>query len=59
MLWVAEVVMRIDIDNVHVRKDKCHKDCDWYWEEEFECTNWRQFIDGDDYAWLECFTPKK
>ena len=47
--------MRIDIDNVHVYKDRKHKDCDWFDEDDFECTNWRDFRDPEDYAWLECF----
>lgn len=51
--------MRIDPDNIHIRKDKKHKNCDWYWYEKQECTNWRQFIDPEDYAWLECFKEKE
>ena len=35
--------MRIDIDNVHVRKDRKHEDCDWFDDSDFECTNWRDF----------------
>ena len=48
---------RIDADNLHVRKDKRHKDCDWYDPTDFECTNWKKFTDGDDYANVECFQP--
>ena len=48
---------RIDADNLHVRKDKRHKDCDWYDPTDFECTNWKTFTDGDDYAIVECFQP--
>ena len=51
--------MRINPDEVHIRRDKKHKDCEWYWDEEFECTNWRDFKDGECYAWVECFKPKK
>ena len=51
--------MRIDIDNVHVRKDRKHEDCDWFDESDFECTNWRDFRDPIDYAWRECFKEKE
>lgn len=48
---------KIDADNLHLLKTKKHKDCDWYDQEEFECTNWRELTDGEDYAILECFKP--
>lgn len=50
--------MKIDIDNVHVCKDRKHEDCDWFDESDFECTNWMDFRDPKDYAWLECFKEK-
>lgn len=32
--------MKINADNLHCLPDKQHKDCDWYYPEEMECTNW-------------------
>lgn len=49
--------MKIDADDLHIRRDKKHKDCDWYDMSDFECTNWREFVDPEDYANVECFAP--
>ena len=49
--------MKIDADNLHIRRDKKHKDCDWYDEKNMECTNWKEFEDPEGYAIVECFAP--
>lgn len=49
--------MKIDPDNLHIRKDKQHKDCDWYDEKDMECTNWGEFIEDILPAYVECFKP--
>ena len=51
--------MKIDPDNLHIRRDKTHKDCDWYYPEEMECTNWGEFVEDCLPAYVECFKPKK
>jgi hypothetical protein len=48
---------KIDIDNVHILRNKKHKDCDWYDFNEFECTNWRELIDPECNAFVECYAP--
>ena len=50
--------MKIDADNLHVRGDRKHKDCDWYDENDFECTNWGEFKDPEGCAFVECYAPK-
>ena len=52
-------IMKLDVDNLHVYKKYYHKDCEWYWMENMECTNWRTFKDPEDYALLECFQKRK
>ena len=47
---------KIDADNLHILKEHKHKECWWFWEQEFECTNWGWFVDPEEYAILECFT---
>lgn len=49
--------MKIDADNLHIRNDKKHRDCDWFDVNDFECTNWREFVDPEDYANVECYAP--
>ena len=51
--------MRINPDELHCLPDKQHKDCDWYYPEEYECTNWRMFIEDTLPAFVECFKPKE
>ena len=50
--------MKINPDDLHLHPTKQHKDCDWYWQEEMECTNWRMFIEDILPAYVECFKPK-
>lgn len=49
--------MKIDADDLHIRPDKKHKDCDWYHHEEMECTNWGEFEEDCQPAYVECFAP--
>ena len=49
--------MKIDADNLHIMKDKKHRDCDWYDEKEMECTNWGEFIENILPAYVECYAP--
>ena len=49
--------MKIDADDLHCLPDKTHKDCDWYYPEEMECTNWREFMEDCLPAYVECFAP--
>ena len=52
------MMVKIDADNLHILKEHKHNECDWFWEDELECTNWCTFVDPEDYAILECFTEK-
>ena len=49
--------MKINPDNLHIMKDKKHRDCDWYDEKEMECTNWGEFIENILPAYVECYAP--
>ena len=49
--------MKINPDNLHIMKDKKHRDCDWYDEKEMECTNWGEFIENIFPAYVECYAP--
>ena len=49
--------MKIDADNLHCLADKQHKDCDWYDEKKMECTNWGEFEEDCQPAYVECFAP--
>ena len=49
--------MKIDPDNLHCHPTKKHKDCDWYYPEEMECTNWKTFWEDTCPAFVECFKP--
>ena len=49
--------MKIDADNLHVRNNKKHRDCDWYDEKNMECTNWGEFIENIPPAYVECYAP--
>ena len=49
--------MKINPDNLHIMKDKKHRDCDWYDEKEMECTNWGEFIENILPAYVACYAP--
>ena len=49
--------MKINPDNLHIMKDKKHRDCDWYDEKNMECTNWGEFIENILPAYVECYAP--
>lgn len=49
--------MKINADDLHCLPDKQHKDCDWYDEKEMECTNWGEFEEDCQQAYVECFAP--
>ena len=49
--------MKINADDLHCLPDKTHKDCDWYYPEEMECTNWGEFKEDILPAYMECFAP--
>lgn len=49
--------MKLNPDDLHIHPDKQHKDCDWYDNEEMECTNWREFMEDTQPAFVECYAP--
>ena len=49
--------MKLNPDDLHIHPTKQHKDCDWYDHKEYECTNWGEFWEDNEPAFVECFAP--
>ena len=45
--------MKLNPDDLHIHPTKQHKDCDWYDHKEYECTNWGEFWEDTEPAFVE------
>ena len=44
--------MKLNPDDLHIHPTKQHKDCDWYDHKEYECTNWGEFWEDTEPAFV-------